>query len=114
MAVRESSWCVGQVATRRLVRRRDAACDLRKVAITQIGQLLVARWYHVAAGHHVDGHPVGQGGHVPGEPMPAGDLERDQADLPGSAWRREGALDAAHLEHVHRRGAELDRTPNRN
>jgi hypothetical protein len=47
------------------------------------------------------------------EPVPAGDLERDQAHLPGPGRNLERALDAAHLQHVDGAGAQRHGPPDR-
>src|SRR6185503_9999592 len=69
----------------------------------------VPRWGGAVAGRedvHLD--VVGRGGEVAGEAVPAGDLERDDADLPRVARRDEGLLDAPDLQHEHPPRAELD------
>jgi hypothetical protein len=47
------------------------------------------------------------------EPVPPGNLEGHQADLPRALRHRERALDPADLKHVHRRGAERHRPADR-
>ena len=56
---------------------------------------------------------VGQRGHLPVEPVPAGDLEGDPGDLPGPARRAQRPVDAADLEHEDPVGAALDRPADR-
>jgi len=47
------------------------------------------------------------------EPVPPGDLERDQPHLPRPGGDRQRALDPAHLEHVDGTGTERDGSPDR-
>jgi hypothetical protein len=56
---------------------------------------------------------VGQTGHLLVKPVPAGDLERDQADLPQPLRRGQRALDPAHLQHVDAAAPERDRPSHR-
>ena len=64
-------------------------------------------------GQDVDAHAGRHGGHVPGEAVPAGDLERDRGDLPRAPRHRERPLDPADLDHVDRGRAVLDRSADR-
>jgi hypothetical protein len=61
----------------------------------------------------VNGHPVRHSGHLLVEPVPAGDLERDQADLPRAPGDLERPLDPADVQHVDGRGAEHHSAPHR-
>jgi len=47
------------------------------------------------------------------EPVPPGDLERDQPHLPRPGGNLERAFDPAHLEHVDGARAERDGPPDR-
>jgi hypothetical protein len=50
----------------------------------------------------------GQRGHLLVEPVPPGDLERDQSHLPHPGGHLKRALDPAHLQHVHGAGSQRD------
>ena len=58
-------------------------------------------------------HAVRQRRHLLVEAVPPGDLERDQAHLPGAAGHRQRALDPAHVQHPHGAGAQRHRPADR-
>jgi hypothetical protein len=66
-----------------------------------------------AGGQDVHPHMVRERGHLLVEPVPPGDLERDQPHFPRAGGDRQRALDPAHLEHVDGGGAERDSPPDR-
>jgi hypothetical protein len=66
-----------------------------------------------AGGQDMHPHVVRKRGHLLVEPVPPGDLERDQPYLPRPGGDRQRALDPAHLEHVDGGGAERDGPPDR-
>ena len=68
----------------------DVLVDPRGVAVAQLGQVGSGR--AVGPGRQdVDGDVVGQRRHLLDEPVPAGDLERDQPHLPRPARHRRAA-----------------------
>src|SRR6478752_8937112 len=94
----------GQVGRGCSVGALDADRDLRPVPVAQLGQ--IGRPAVAAGREHVHPHPVRDGGDLLVEPVPPGDLERDQADLPGPARHGQRALYPAHVQHVDGGGAE--------
>ena len=102
-----------QVVDRGPVRAVDPAVDRREVAVAQRLPAVPPRGGAVARGQDVHLDVVGHGAQVAGEPVPAGDLERDDRHLPRIARRVEGLLDAPDLQDEHPPGAELDGPPER-
>jgi nucleotide-binding universal stress UspA family protein len=103
-----------EVLERRGIGQLDPAGDRREVAVAQVAQLVVARLLGITGGQHVHGDALGHRRHVAGVPVPSGDLERDQRDLPRPGRDGQRLLDPAHLQDVHRRRAEGDRAPDGN
>src|SRR5262249_55094787 len=85
--------------------------DLGTVPVAQLGQPLDPA---VTAGRqYVHGHVVGQRGHLLHEPVPAGDLGRDQPHLPGAARRSQRLLDAPHAPDADAPRPQPDRPADR-
>src|SRR4029077_14431056 len=80
----------GEIARGRPVRTLDTRTDLSLVAVPELRK--IRRPPVCARGQDMHADVVGQSRHLLVEPVPAGDLEGDQADLPGPAGHGQLAL----------------------
>ena len=103
---------LGEIARGRLIGLLDPRPDPILIAVPELGKV---GWARVAAGRqHVHRNCAGQRGHFLVEPVPAGDLERDQPHLPGPARHGQRAFDPPHLQDVDGAGAQGDGPADRN
>jgi hypothetical protein len=87
---------------------------LRHPSPVTVPELCQSRRQPVCAGRQdVHPHVLRERGHLLVEPVPPGDLERDQPHLPRPGGDRQRALDPAHLQHVDGAGAERHGSPDR-
>jgi hypothetical protein len=101
----------GEIARRRGIRAFDTLPHPSPFTMTELRQ---TRLDPVPSGRQdVHLHVVRQRRHLLVEPVPAGDLERDQPHLPRPGGDRQRALDAAHLQHVDGARAQRDGSPDR-